>query len=57
MIKRIEETAGKQWKEKEITEGQPKIADQIIEQVKKLLRRKKTILDPIFPKGRLLVTV
>ena len=35
MTRRIEETAVKQWKRKEIIEGQPKIADQIIEQVKK----------------------
>ena len=36
VIKRIEETAVEQWKRKEGIGGQPKIANQIIEQVKEL---------------------
>ena len=36
MIKRIEETAGEQWKRKEVTGRQPKTADQIVEQLNKL---------------------
>ena len=31
VIKRIQETAGEQWKRKEGTGGQPKITDQIVE--------------------------
>ena len=36
VIKRIEETAGEQWKRKEVTGRQPKTADQIVEQLKEL---------------------